>query len=72
MAQDLRNSGNGQGEGGMSECPKKNLHTESPEGYLAWQAWAEKKHKRYYQVICDGCGLYEIWKQKENAKCPQK
>lgn len=39
-------------------------HTVCPEGYLAWHAWAEKKAKRHYQVRCDECGRFLIWRRK--------
>lgn len=39
-------------------------HTVCPEGYLSWHAWAEKKARRHYQVRCDECGLWAIWRRK--------
>ena len=39
-------------------------HTVCPEGYLSWYAWAEKKARRHYQVQCDECGLWAIWRRK--------
>lgn len=36
-------------------------HTPSPDGYLAWHEWAEKKSKTHRQIKCEGCGLYKIW-----------
>jgi hypothetical protein len=35
-----------------------------PEGYVQWHEWAEKKNKTHYQVKCDKCGLYAIWKRR--------
>jgi len=39
-------------------------HTPCPDGYLAWHEWADKKSVRHYQVRCDGCGLFKIWRRK--------
>lgn len=46
----------------MSTCAN---HTVCPEGYLAWHAWAEKKARRHWQVQCDECGLWAIWRRKK-------
>ncbi len=43
-------------------------HTEEPQGYLAWHAWAEKKMKKHYQIRCDECGLWKIWRRKSSRK----
>ena len=45
----------------MSTCAD---HTKAPVGYVAWWEWAEKKMKRHYQIRCDECGLFKIWKRK--------
>lgn len=42
-------------------CRQSKLHTPSPEGYLAWHEWAEKKSKTHRQERCPGCGLWAIW-----------
>jgi len=42
-------------------------HTRAPSGYVAWHEWADKMQKTHYQVLCEGCGKYEIWKLK--TKC---
>ena len=39
-------------------------HTVCPEGYLSWHEWAEKKARRHFQVRCDECGLFAIWRRK--------
>lgn len=39
-------------------------HTPSPEGYVEWHSWAERKAKTHKQVKCKSCGLYEIWSKK--------
>lgn len=43
------------------ECPKKDLHTPSPEGYVHWHDWAEYMSKTHRQIRCPGCGLLAIW-----------
>jgi len=46
----------------MSEiCPMAHKHTKSPEGYLPWFEWAEKKSRRHKQVRCKHCGRWAIW-----------
>lgn len=48
-------------------CPNKAKHTESPDGYIAWHEWAERKAKTHVQERCPGCGLFMIWKPKVAA-----
>ena len=47
----------------MTNCSQ---HTKNvrPVGYIQVHAWAEKKSKRHYQVQCDECGRWDIWKRK--------
>ena len=47
----------------MTNCSQ---HTKNvrPVGYIQVHAWAEKKSKRHYQVQCDECGRWAIWKRK--------
>lgn len=33
-------------------------------GYIAYINWMEKKSKSFYQVKCEHCGLFHIWKRK--------
>lgn len=42
-------------------------HTESPEGYLQWHAWAERMAKTHTQRQCRGCGLWAIWEPKSEV-----
>lgn len=42
-------------------CPEVHKHTDEPDGYLQWHAWAEKKSKTHHQIKCPGCGYYVIW-----------
>lgn len=51
-----------------SKCPDKHLHTESPDGYLAWHAWAEKMSKTHKQERCPTCGCWVMWVKKK-SKC---
>ena len=39
-------------------------HTLDPEGYLQWDAWAERMNRTYAQRQCKGCGLWAIWEPK--------
>ena len=45
-------------------CPNVKAHTKSPDGYLAWHEWAEKKAKTHEQTQCPTCGFWSIWKRK--------
>jgi DNA-directed RNA polymerase subunit RPC12/RpoP len=47
-----------------SACPDAAKHTSSPDGYLAYHAWAEKKMKTHRQERCPTCGFWSIWKPK--------
>lgn len=46
------------------ECPDAAKHTRSPEGYLEWHEWAEKKSKTHRSTRCPTCGFYAVWKPK--------
>lgn len=56
-----------------SKKPKPQCqHTPNqPEGYLAWNAWAEKMSKSHRQVKCPGCGLWALWVPKKE-RAPRK
>lgn len=44
------------------ECPRSELHTPCPPGYLQWHHWASRMaSQRYSQSRCPGCGLYNVW-----------
>lgn len=44
------------------DCPRNELHTHSPEGYIAWHDWAASmNYKGHRQSRCPGCNLYVIW-----------
>jgi hypothetical protein len=49
-----------------SKCQK--LHTEQPQGYVQWHAWAEEKSKTHKQKVCPECGRLEIWVSKQKRK----
>lgn len=49
---------------GHWKCPEKDKHTPSPEGYIEWHAWAEKKAKTHKQKRCPGCTRFAIWVQR--------
>lgn len=43
-------------------CPNREAHTPNqPKGYLAWHEWAARMARTQHQVVCSGCGRYEIW-----------
>jgi hypothetical protein len=43
-------------------------HTDSPDGYLGWDEWAEQKTAAgYVQRQCRGCGLWAIWERPAPA-----
>jgi hypothetical protein len=42
-------------------CPRADLHTPAPEGYLAWHEWAEAMSHAHRQRACPGCRLASIW-----------
>lgn len=42
-------------------CPDAANHTPSPDGYLAWHAWAARMGQGHRQVTCAVCGLYAVW-----------
>jgi hypothetical protein len=43
------------------DCPKSELHTPSPSGYMRWHDWASRMAYKHSQSKCPGCGLYVIW-----------
>ena len=45
-------------------CTNANEHTKSPDGYIEWHEWAERKGKTHRSTKCPGCGLYEIWRKR--------
>lgn len=53
----------------MSTCAN---HTVCPEGYLSWHEWAEKKARRHFQVRCDECGRWAIWRRKPASVDPEE
>jgi hypothetical protein len=38
------------------------FYPEQPEGYVAWDEWAEKKSRTHHQERCPGCGRFSVWK----------
>lgn len=42
-------------------CPRADLHTPAPFGYLAWHEWAEAMSHTHEQHPCAGCDLLFIW-----------
>lgn len=46
------------------DCPLRAQHTPSPDGYLAWQDWAEAKAKTHRQMRCAGCHRWSVWVPK--------
>lgn len=50
-----------------TKCPKAELHTPAPKGYMAWCDWVEHISKTHRQVECPGCGLFLVWVPKRAA-----
>lgn len=48
-------------------CPNTENHTPCPTGYVAWHEWAAEKAKTHDQETCPECGLYSIWRPREEA-----
>lgn len=49
----------------IDRCPNWLNHTQEPEGYLDWHAWAEDMNKKgFVQIKCHDCGLFKIWIKK--------
>lgn len=49
------------------------LHTPNqPEGYLQWHHWARRMSKTHYQFQCPECGLWTVWRPKNETLSPQK
>lgn len=45
-------------------------HTECPKcsnDYIKWHEWAEKMSKTHDQFKCSHCGLYAVWKKREDT-----
>jgi hypothetical protein len=50
-------------------CPNLKQHVKGePSGYIAWHEWAERKAKTHRQERCPGCGLFVIWKPKQEGE----
>lgn len=43
------------------ECPRIELHTSCPSGYVQWHEWAERMEKTHKQKRCPSCGFWAIW-----------
>jgi hypothetical protein len=44
------------------DCPRRELHTPQPPGYVEWFEWAgQMAYKGNTQRRCPGCNLYTIW-----------
>lgn len=48
----------------LDACPESAQHTEGPDDYAAWNAWASLKSKTHKQMECPGCGLLVVWVAK--------
>lgn len=53
-------------------CPRIELHTSCPEGYIQWHAWAERMMKTHKQKRCPECGFWSIWVLEEEKAVPSK
>ena len=44
------------------DCPRADLHTPCPPGYLSWFDWAGSRYaKGSKQSRCPSCGRYLVW-----------
>lgn len=50
----------------MNACEKNKALSEA-RGYLSQMEYLEKKTKRYEQVKCNKCGLFHIWKKRNQG-----
>lgn len=53
---------------GHWKCPKADLHTPHPAGYIEWSQWAEEKAKTHRQVRCPGCTRFAIWIPRDTER----
>lgn len=53
-------------------CPRAELHTPCPPGYLNWFEWAAKMNYRgSQQSRCPGCQLYHVWSSPRRGPAKQ-
>lgn len=45
-------------------CPARLLHRVGPRDYGEWKQWAKEMRKTHVQRQCYECGLWVIWKPK--------
>lgn len=48
----------------LAECPRRELHTPCPSGYVAWHEWAYEMGKTHRTKRCPGCNLFAVWVPK--------
>lgn len=48
-------------------CPRADLHTPHPHGYVAEAVWAEEMLLTHHQERCPGCNLWAIWVPTDGA-----
>ena len=49
-------------------CPNEREHTSGPGDYGAWSEWAKRMAKTHDQLACPGCGLFKIWKRRQQPR----
>ena len=60
------------GHKGPHVFSKKCNHTDQPNEYREWHAWAEKKIKTHEQHKCPHCGLWAIWIERPKASAKKR
>ena len=46
-------------------CPDRENHTVSPDGYVAFFDWCKEMSKTHKQRKCKSCGFFVIWEKKK-------
>ena len=57
---------------GPEPCPKSYLHTQQPDEYCSWHAWADEMAKTHDQIQCPECGRWAIWVRKKRKTKQEK
>ena len=51
-----------------ASCPRAELHTSCPSGYIAWHGWADEMVKTHRAQRCPGCHLWRVWVSKKTKE----
>jgi hypothetical protein len=53
------------------DCPNAAEHTPVPVLVLHGAEWAERMLRTHDQRLCEGCGLYAIWRPRRRRRTGQ-